>query len=71
MQLGRRAGAIFLAVAAALPNAAFAQDLRWSRYANTDIDVSVDLPTDLFPADRGPTKNWKAKCSQRRMAVRM
>lgn len=35
---------------------AVAQDLHWSRYANRDLGVAVDLPTGLFSVDRGAAK---------------
>jgi hypothetical protein len=39
-----------------LSTSSVAQDFRWSRFTAQDVGVSVDLPTDLFTVDRGPTK---------------
>jgi hypothetical protein len=44
------AGAVVLSVPG------WAQELGWSRYTDRSVGVSVDLPTELFPVDRGATE---------------
>jgi hypothetical protein len=40
---------------------AAAQDFNWSRYTDHGTGVSVDLPTDLFSVDRGPTERMPGR----------
>lgn len=36
-------------------NDAFSQQTNWSRYANSDTGVAIDIPRDIFAVDAGPT----------------
>ena len=38
-------------------NGAFAQQGNWSRYTNSETGVAIDIPTDIFAVDAGPTTN--------------
>lgn len=58
----RPAVAFLMALAVASPcGSGFAQDLQWSRYANRELGVSVDLPTGLFSEDGGATKKLEGR----------
>ena len=45
------------ALGLAWSDVAGAQSWNWSRYTNNSLGLAIDLPTDLFSVDGGPTKN--------------
>ena len=57
-----RGTAVLLSIGAALlSGTSAAQDLSWSRCTDPNVSVSVDLPTDLFSVDRGPTEKLEGR----------